>query len=213
MSKSINFAKTAVIAGTISITGGAVAADWDSVEFYPFEEATLTYQVSGMQTGSQIQVIRSHGRETASFMDTQLSMMGVNQATKTGSWTDKDWVYTYDYNTNTGTKIANPMKDMMQNMDDPKEAYQQFMVGFGGKEVGTDTHNGTACTVWELQMAGSTVCISDDLVMQYTRVNMMGMSQNIELVEQDIGSIDSSQFDKPDVPYNEVQIPTGMFGN
>ncbi|MFN3233268.1 MAG: hypothetical protein ACE363_14085 [Alphaproteobacteria bacterium] len=212
MKTARNLAKTAAIVSAVVVSTGAMAAEWEDVEFYPFEEATFTYSVEGMQSGSQVQVIRDHGRETASFMDTQMSMMGMNQKMKTGSWTTRDWVYTYDYTTNTGTKIANPIKEMMANTDDPKEAYMQFMAGFGGQQVGTDTHNGTPCTVWEIAQAGTKACISDDLVMQYTRMNLMGMTQTIELVEQDIGPVADDQFVMPDVPYNEVQMPTGMPG-
>jgi len=205
--------KVATAVAIMSIATGASAAEWEETDFYPFEEATFTYKISGMQNGSQVQVIRDHGREGATFVDSTMSMMGMNQPTKTASWMTKDWVYNYDYTTGQGTKMANPMQNAMQNTDDPKQAYVELMTGLGGKQVGTDTHNGTPCNVWEIGMAGSRMCISDDLVMQYMRMSMGGMQQTIELVDSEIGPVDPARFERPDVPFNEMQMPPGMFGN
>ena len=188
----------------------ALAIDWDNAEFYPFEKATLVYNVSGMQNGTQEMLIRAYGRESAQFMDSTMSMFGMNQQTKTASWTDKDWVYTYDYTTGTGSKIANPIQNFFQNTDDPKDAYMAFLLGMGGKEIGTDTHNGTSCTVYEIAAAGTKMCIADNLVMQYTRMNMMGMESNTELQSMDIGNVDSARFEKPAVEFNEVVMPQGF---
>ena len=205
-----HFKTLAAAAGFAVIGSTAMAADWEDVEIYDFEEATLVYNVTGMQSGTQEMLIKDHGRRTAQFNQTTLNMMGVSQETNTGSWTEADWVYTYDYNTQTGSKIANPLKNMFQNNEDPKDAMLAFLTGMGGKEVGSDTFNGTSCTVYELAMAGTKMCISDDMIMQYTRMNMMGMSMSVELQSINIGSVDDSRFEKPDATYNEVTVPAGM---
>ena len=188
--------------------GAAQAADWENAKFFPFEEAKLTYKSTGMQTGTQETFIRKYGQEMAQFQDMKMDIAGMSQDTKTASWSEPEWVYTYDYATNTGTKIKNPMRDVFAQSDDPREAHQAFLKGMGAVEQGTDTHNGTPCTVYQVQM--STMCISDDLIMQYTRMEMMGMTMNVELESVDIGSVDAARFEKPDVTYTEITIPEGM---
>ena len=188
----------------------SLAIDWDSAEFYPFEKATLVYSASGMLNGTQEMLIRSYGRDSANFQDMTMNMFGMNQQTKTGSWTEREWVYTYDYATGQGSKIRNPIEDFFKNTDDPKEAYMAFLLGMGGKEIGTDTHNGTPCTIYEIAAAETKMCVADNMVMQYTHTNMMGMEMNVELQSMDIGNVDSARFEKPAVEFNEVVIPQGF---
>lgn len=187
--------------------GTAQATDWENAEFFPFEEATLVYKSTGMQTGTMETLIRKHGRETAQFQDLTMNVPGAPASIKTASWTDPDWVYTYDYTSGTGTKLKNPIQDMLANAQNPKEAYKTFLTGLGATEQGTDTHNGTPCTKYEVMM--TTICISDDMIMQYTRMNMMGMSMNIELESIKVGIVDDSRFEKPDVPFNEIDFQDG----
>ena len=196
------------ISMTVISLGTAHAADWDDVKFFPFEEAKLIYSSSGIQSGTQETFIRNYGREMAQFQDLTMDIAGMSQPSKTASWTDPEWVYTYDYTTNSGTKIKNPMQDIFAQTDDPREAYKAFMSSMGATEAGSDTHNGTPCTIY--QMATTTVCVSDDLIMQYTRMNMMGMNMNVELQSVEIGAVDDSRFEKPDVTFTEMQIPAGM---
>ena len=70
----LGFFTAGLAAITIGTAGNASAAEWEDVEFYPFEEATLTYTVTGMQAGSQVQIIMESGRKTASLMDTQMNI-------------------------------------------------------------------------------------------------------------------------------------------
>jgi hypothetical protein len=110
-----------------------------------------------------------------------------------------------DLQTNTDTKMPNPVKSLWGDaIDDPREFDLHMMRQMGGKQTGTDTHNGTDCDVWELAMANSKTCISDDGIMQYTRANMMGIEQNVELVSMETGSTDDSKFVLPDMEFKEM---------
>ena len=204
---------TLAAAAAVSATalGAAHAIAGEAAEVYPFQEATLTYKLSGAQNGTRIEVIRDHGRETASFMDFSVSFEGNRQQIRTGSWGTKEWVYTYDYGTQEGSKIANPLLEEIAGIENPQAEYTQFMINAGGQQVGADTHNGTKCTVWKI--AEATTCVSDDLVMQYNRIAAPGFNLTVELVSQEFGPVDASRFTKPQADYPEVTPPPGFQPN
>ena len=182
---------------------------------FPFKEGTLVYEMTGTQTGTQTTYIRDYGREQVQELDAtmtipgmsaeQAASMGINTKQQTLTKSDPDWIYVVDQQANTGSKMPNPIKSLWgDSIDDPREFGLHMMKQMGGKQTGNDNHNGTDCEVWELAMANSKTCISDDGIMQYTRVNMMGMEQNVELVSMETGDTDDSKFVLPDMEFKEM---------
>lgn len=206
---------------TTSSTSSDSSSGGSSGGMFPYAEGTLVYDMTGMQTGTQTTYFRDYGREMVQvtevstkipgMTDEQMAQMGVGGNQTTITKTDADWIYTVDVTNNAGTKMPNPMKSLWgDGAADPVEFGKQMMKQMGGKQTGSDTFNGTDCEKWQLPMGAGTTCISDEGIMQYTRVNMMGMEQNTELVSAEFGGVDSSKFDLPDIEYTEMPDMSDM---
>lgn len=111
----------------------------------PFAGATLHYTLSGSQEGTEDKYIRDYGREMATYRKATTVMMGMKMVTDTVEIQDADWMYSYDLKENTGTKMTNPQKFMIEeyNKLTPAEKKQvqknaeamgtSFMKGMNGK--------------------------------------------------------------------------------
>lgn len=80
----------------------------------PFESATLHYVLSGTQEGTEERYIRDYGREMATYRKATTVMMGMKMVSDTIEIQDADWMYSYDLKENTGTKMTNPQKFMIE---------------------------------------------------------------------------------------------------
>lgn len=141
----------------VGMPGGAATAQ-DG--FYPTEYGTVEYTVEGMQTGTMTRYWRDWGREQAEYQDLSLSVSGITQETKSWTITTPETVTNIDLVTNQGTQIANPMANAYDMSEEELEDINQTMMqNMGGQMVGTDTVAGQDCEVWDLDMAGGTMCL------------------------------------------------------
>ena len=76
----------------------------------PFEQATINYSLSGMETGSEILYIKDFGRQTARYRTTKASVFGMTMHNKSVEIISPDWIYKYNLEEGTGTKSINPQK-------------------------------------------------------------------------------------------------------
>lgn len=198
----------AVFLGMV-LSVSAASADGSLSKLFPFERATIKYALSGLQTGTQTSYIKDWGAVQAQNVDSNISMMGYERPFKSRIITTPEWVYTIDMVTNSGLRIANPMKSVLTSGEtDPDEISKQMMAAMGGVKVGTETHAGHLCTIWEIKAASTKMCLRDDNVLVYTRTDMMGQFMEINLVSIDTGAADDSNFVIPDMEYSEP--PAGL---
>jgi len=76
----------------------------------PFKEATIHYELTGMEQGKETLYIRDHGRRQAKQHQGTATVMGTTKKTETVQLTDPDWVYMYDLVEKKGSKTTNPNK-------------------------------------------------------------------------------------------------------
>jgi len=76
----------------------------------PFKEATIHYELTGMEQGKETLYIRDHGRRQAKHHQGTSTIMGTTKKTETIQITDPDWVFTYDLSEKKGGKTTNPNK-------------------------------------------------------------------------------------------------------
>ena len=185
----------------------AVESPWDKK--LPFKEATIYYQIDGMQKGSSTTYIKDYGKKTAVYKDTSMNFLGMTKNTKTLEITTPDWIYTIDLITKEGTKQSNPVKYMKEEFYKLSKSDQKKLVknseklgittlkNFNGKlEKKAAKILGYTCD--KVTMGGMTVyTISDTSLALKSDGNMMGVKYSETAIKIDKGSVPSSKFKIP----------------
>lgn len=191
----------------MALSVSAASAEGSLSKLFPFERATIKYALSGLQTGTQTSYIKDWGSVQVQHVDSNISMMGYERPFNSKIITTPEWVYTIDMVTNSGMRIANPLKDVMTSGEtDPDEISKRMMAAMGGVEAGKETRAGHLCTIWEIKAASTKMCLREDNVLVYTRTDMMGQFMEINLVSIDTGTADDSHFVVPDMEYSEPPV-------
>lgn len=188
----------------------ALAADsnpWEKK--LPFQEATIHYVLSGMETGNETLYIRDHGRETATYRVGKTSMMGATVMNETIAIESPDWLYHFDLTNHTGTKSVNPQKYMIEEYH-RLSAAEQKQVNENIQKIGlpmTDAMGGTVeqkvtkilgydCD--RTQMMGTTVyTLYGAGIPLKIESNVMGMAMRQEATAVNEGVVDQKYFEPP----------------
>ena len=102
----------------------------------PFEQAVITYQISGMETGQEILYIRDYGERTARYRETSATILGIAQKSSTVEITTPEWIYLFDLREGTGTKSVNPVQLMIDEYDKLTPAEKEKVAGRAEKMAG-----------------------------------------------------------------------------
>lgn len=199
--------RTLVAAGLTSIAMIACAQAAEPVKMYPFEKATLTYKVTGAEQGSQTIYIKDYGRIVAQHYEAAVPTRNGTQQISVSTYTDPQWIYTYDFSARQGTRSPNEQAEEAAHSASGLEYFEKITTAQGGKRAGKDTYNGTPCTIWDMGgNTGTKLCIDDRMVMQYMRTSTDMMQGNVELTSAQIGTADDSQFQRPEATYRDVDM-------
>jgi hypothetical protein len=130
-----------------------------------YVEKTIETNTSGIiVTTNEIIYIENGGNLVRREVEQEQSMPMMNQVitSRSISITDPEYIITWDPDTNTGTRMANPVNDAFQNMtDDQAQQFGQDMTDAMNTEI-TETGTGEVAGV---------MCIINTAV-----TNMMGMN-------------------------------------
>ncbi|MEN3974963.1 hypothetical protein [Emcibacter sp. SYSU 3D8] len=199
--------RTLVVAGLATIAMASCAQAAEPVKMYPFEKATLTYAVTGAQQGTQTITIKDFGRTTAQHYEATVPSAEGPQQINVSTFTDPQWIYTYDFAAKQGTRVPNEEAAAAASAGSGREFFEQLTLAQGGKRVGMDTFNGTPCTIWDMGgNTGTRLCIDDRMVMQYMRTSTDMMQGSVELQSARIGMADESSFERPQAIYEDVDM-------
>lgn len=175
--------------------GSVFAADDMWEKKLPFESATITYRVDGMEKGTEVLYIKDYGRHAAKNRTATMSVMGMKVETNTLELMDPDWVYTYDLNQKTGTRSVNPKKYMKQEYDTLSAAEkkqvmknaEQLSVNFlsgGGGKVEKNVSEMFGFKVDRATVMGlDTYLIHDTSITLKTSGSIMGMQFNVTAID------------------------------
>lgn len=201
------FAAILAAGAGLVVSGLVVSAQAaEPVKMYPFEKATLTYAVTGAQQGTQTIYIKDYGRTTAQHYEASVPSRDGTQQINVSTYTDPQWIYTYDFVARQGTRAPNQEAAAAASAKSGLEFFEKITTAQGGKRVGTDTYNGTPCTVWDMGgNTGTKLCVDDRMVMQYMRTSTDMVQGNVELQKAEIGSVDESKFVRPKATYQDVR--------
>lgn len=175
----------------------------------PFQEATIHYSISGMQSGNEIKYVRDYGNETATYHTTKTTMLGMTIVDETVEIMTPEWMYELDLGKKVGTKRVNPKKYMIEeynklSTDDQKRVRDNAAImgrvateGFGGKiQQNAEIILGYSCD--RSEMMGTVVySIHGTDISLRVATSMMGMTMNVEATSVDEGSVDSTFFKLP----------------
>ncbi len=175
----------------------------------PFKEATISYQITGTQTGSATTYVKDFGQTSAVYRNTTITVMGFTSKENTLVITTPDWIYDIDLNSKTGSKQVNPQKHFAAEFRSLSTAEQkQFTAnaeklgmstvdGMGGEiEKNTVKLLGYNCD--KITMMGVTVySISNSGLMLKSETDMMGMKFTEVATKIKEGATPASRFAVP----------------
>jgi len=176
----------------------------------PFEKATITYSLGGVQNGMQTLYIRAYGEETASYTQAETKVLGMSVTSEEAEFVTPEWIYSYNITERTGIKSVNPQKYLIEEFNGLSQEEKELVAqnaqdiggnlteGFGGKlEREVDTILGYPAD--RMNVMGTTVyTIHDTNIPLKTEVNMMGMKMSIVATELKEGVAQAKYFKHPE---------------
>lgn len=175
----------------------------------PFEQAVITYELSGMESGEEILYIRDYGLETARYRTTSTTMLGLTQKRSSIEITTPDWLYSFDLQEGKGTKSINPRKLMIEEFeklsDDEKKKVKENsekMAGavsaglHGDLEPNVEKILGYACD--RVRAIGSTIyMIHGTGIYLYSETDLMGIKMKSVAVSLELQGAEQKYFEFP----------------
>ena len=178
----------------------------------PFKEATISYQITGTQTGSATTYIKDYGQTSAVYRDTTFTVMGFTNQEKSIVITTPDWVYDIDLSSKIGSKQVNPQKYFAAEFRNLSAAEQKQFTA-NAEKLGMSTVAGMDGEIEKnaakilgyncdkVTMMGVTVySISNAGLMLKMETDMMGM----------IFAEVATKIDKGNVPASKFAVPAGI---
>jgi len=159
------------------------------VKFHPQENFCVTYEQSGMLSGTSTECMRKWGTERVEIEDFVVGIGGMTQPQKAHKIYIGDKIYNIDTDAMTGTVTTNPLYQNLSQTD-PVALGEAMMASWGMVDSGEDKDiAGTQCNVMNSPQMGS-VCLTDNLVM--LEQTFMGTTKTATAVDLTSGGPDSN---------------------
>jgi len=176
----------------------------------PFEQAVITYEIIGMESGSEVLYIRDFGATMARHRQTSTIMLGLTQKSSSVEISTPDWIYSFDLQERTGSKSVNPQKLMIEEYeklsaaekkkvsDNAREMANGFMGGLQGSvEPNVKELLGYSCD--RTTAMGSTVySIHDTGISLLSETDLMGIKMKIVATSIEKAGADEKYFEFPE---------------
>jgi len=175
----------------------------------PFKNATIHYQVTGTNSGTETLYIRNHGQDTARRSTTTQKILFMTQQIDTLEITTADWLYHIDFATKQGTKTTNPQKFMQEEYDKLSRTEQKTLeknikeMGYTGMSMLEGKLQQNAATILgykcdKMELMGSTIySIHNTSIALKTNTKLMGMDFSSIAIKIDKGKVSSDAFTPP----------------
>jgi hypothetical protein len=208
--------KTAAAGMLMAAAAGAADNPWD-IRF-PFKSATVTYEISGTETGNETLYIDDYGKKQARFRKSSLKVMGQQMKTDKAEITTEQWHYDIDLVSRSGRKTTNPNTYFRQEYEKLSKE-EKRVVRKNAEEMGKSALGGMQGTVEKnaatllgyrcdkTTFMGTTVyAMYDTGIALKTETDMMGMRVKSVAVKFDKGAVPSDVFIPPEgiaITYDE----------
>jgi hypothetical protein len=186
-------------------------------KLHPLESFCATYTMEGMMKGTKTVYSKNWGRNRVEITNAELRIPGVDMVQKenkkviTKITDEGQWIISINLDENTGTKMKNPMYEMvMQGMKgkDPKKFGEEMMKKMGAKVVGEKVVAGERCKIWELPGLAKT-CVTDDGITLESTSQAAGMNEIATEVKRSDPGPDSA-YEIGDARIEEIDVSSMM---
>ena len=184
--------------------GSIASAGPQQIKRFAWEEGSVTYQVSGACTGTEVLKWKEFGFRKAIFAKNKLNLVGFTQETETLMLSNGSIEYSINLKEKTGTKKNNPLVQQLYKQDDSGEIYlsEQVLMQQGATKLGKKTILDTSCTSWELveEKGVTTTCLTSEGI-------------PLEIISSVPGGTHHSiavSFNQGEVPDADVSLPTEL---
>ena len=116
-----------LLAALLLPTASAGAAENPFGHTLPFKSATVAYQITGNETGTETLHIADYGRKRARLRDSTAKFMFVTTRNHTLELIDPEWQITIDLDKKSGTKTINPVKLLNEEYNKLSAAEQKIV--------------------------------------------------------------------------------------
>ena len=201
----------AVVAAAIAMLLSVQAAAQSSPFSWqlPFEQALVTYEISGMESGNELLYIKDFGSTTARHRETTTTILGVTRHLSSLEITTPEWIYSFDLQEKIGSKSVNPRKLMIEEYEKLGAADRQ-KVSDNARSMGNVLMDGLAVSMAQnvkeilgyscdrMTAMGSTVyTIHGTGLALMSETDLMGISLKSVATAIETGEIDNSYFEFP----------------
>ena len=201
----------AVVAAAIAMLLSVQAAAQSSPFSWqlPFEQALVTYEISGMESGNELLYIKDFGSTTARHRETTTTILGVTRHLSSLEITTPEWIYSFDLQEKIGSKSVNPRKLMIEEYEKLGAADRQ-KVSENARSMGNVLMDGLAVSMAQnvkeilgyscdrMTAMGSTVyTIHGTGLALMSETDLMGISLKSVATAIETGEIDNSYFEFP----------------
>lgn len=169
---------------------------------YKVESATIAYQYSGMQSGTETLVFDQWGLREYKESSLNVNVWGYDTDTNTVTmflhWT----IITYNKDDRTGTKLEQPdfleqlKAEAIANNKSLADLSVDMLTEMWGVQEWTKELLGKTCDIWKIDQLGTTACLWKGILLESV-IDFMGQSQIVVATSYDDGA-DESVFDIPE---------------
>jgi len=179
---------------------------------YGVESGMVKYELSGSQTGTKTIYWDNWGMREATYKESSITAAGVTIDSNEVSVMDGEWIYNFDPEEKTGTKITNSLLQSIASNtgnDDLGEVGLQILEATGAKKTGTENVAGKTCDVYTVASLGTETCVWNAVTLK-TNSELAGISISEVATEVSTGSVPADVFEIPsDISFTDV----GDIGN
>jgi len=137
--------------------------------FHEVKDYTIKYKLEGAKEGERLVYSQDWGKCVMEITGNQKIIASMEDG--------QQFVTSINLDSNTGTKMANPIYQSLQeslNAKTPKEFNFAILEKMGGKVVGEKTILGNKCEVWEMGEGVQTTCLTEDGIILESESSVSG---------------------------------------
>lgn len=191
----------------------------ENLQYYTVKSGKVEYELSGNISGNKTMWFDDFGRKKRIELNktTTVKIFGIESVTteKTMTIFDGEYIYSIDYQDNSGYKQPMPELANMANIEEMNEAekqafYDQTLADLGGKKLGKEKFLGRDCDV--ISLMGSKSWIYQGVTLK-NETSLLGITNNETAIDfQENIKISADKFVPPtDIDWVENQVNQEIF--
>lgn len=203
----------ALLAGCDSSDSGVTLPGGGELKRFQVESGRVVLELSGMQSGTETAEWNRWGLYENKTTQAVTKIMGITQKQNSRTVTTPDWIVNIDLDKNAGIRMANPIKQMAENMneDDAAKMGEKMLEQMGGKKSGTMEILGRTCDVYEVMMVKT--CVWKGIELYSESKSGIATIKRVAVSLEEGASVGNSTFDiDPSTTISDGPNLSGLMG-